>query len=89
MKKTIRPLRGLWDWTRAHGGVYCEGPNDGPARERNKEFWAAGRDDGSACSTPICSTVTTSTGDAYENVHRFVMDSVINHAVGRVVSAFR
>ena len=25
------------DWAR--GGVYCEGPNDGPARERNKEFW--------------------------------------------------
>lgn len=25
------------DWER--GGVYCEGPHDGPAREKNKEFW--------------------------------------------------
>ena len=25
------------DWEK--GGVFCEGPNHGPARERNKEFW--------------------------------------------------
>ena len=67
------------DWER--GGVYCEGPNDGPARERNKEFWQQaealiGFLDACLLFGP------DKYFDAYENVHRFVMDHVINHAVG-------
>lgn len=67
------------DWER--GGVYCEGPHDGPARERNKEFWQQ-------AETLIGMLDAYKLyGDArylegYENVHRFVMDFVINHRVG-------
>ncbi|MBP8131691.1 MAG: AGE family epimerase/isomerase [Candidatus Hydrogenedentes bacterium] len=67
------------DWER--GGVYCEGPIDGPARERNKEFWQQAE-----------TLVAMLDGfeifgdekylDAYENVHGFVMDTMINHEVG-------
>jgi mannobiose 2-epimerase len=67
------------DWER--GGVYCEGPHAGPARERNKEFWQQAE-----------TLVAMLDGyllfgddrylDAYEKVHRFVMDHVINHDVG-------
>ncbi len=63
------------------GGVYCEGPGDGPAREKNKEFWQqaetmVGMLD--ACLLYGDDKYWT----AYENVHRFVMDHVINHEVG-------
>jgi mannose 2-epimerase len=63
------------------GGVFCEGAFNGPARERNKEFWQQAETlvamlDGYELS-----------GDeryleAYGNVHRFVFDHVINHSVG-------
>ncbi len=63
------------------GGVFCEGAHDGPARERNKEFWQQAETlvamlDGYELS-----------GDeryleAYGNVHRFVFDHLINHDVG-------
>ncbi len=67
------------DWER--GGVYCEGPHDGPARERNKEFWQQ------AETLVAMLDAFLLYGDekywnAYENVHRFVMDHVINHEVG-------
>jgi len=67
------------DWQR--GGVYCEGPHAGPARERNKEFWQqaetlVGMLDGYLIFGDERYL------DAYENVHRFVMDHVINHEVG-------
>lgn len=63
------------------GGVYCEGPHDGPAREKNKEFWQQAE-----CLVGLLDAYLT-LGDtkyleAYEKVHRFVMDSVINHKVG-------
>ena len=67
------------DWER--GGVYCEGPFAGPARERNKEFWQQAE-----------SMVAMLDGfelfgdkiywDAYKNIHRFVFDVMINHEVG-------
>lgn len=67
------------DWER--GGVFCEGPHDGPARERNKEFWQQ-----SEALTGFLDAYLLFGDerylDAYENVHRFVMDTVINHAVG-------
>ena len=67
------------DWE--HGGIYCEGPHDGPARERNKEFWQQAE-----CMVGFLDAYLlfgeTKYLDAYENVHRFVMDKVINHEVG-------
>ncbi|MEK7793461.1 MAG: AGE family epimerase/isomerase [Candidatus Hydrogenedentota bacterium] len=63
------------------GGVYCEGPHDGPARERNKEFWQQAE-----CLVGLLDAYLV-LGDekylaGYEKVHRFVMDHVINHEVG-------
>ena len=67
------------DWDR--GGVYCEGSHRGPARERNKEFWQQAE-----CLVGLLDAYQLFGDekylDAYENVHRFVMDHVINHAVG-------
>jgi len=67
------------DWDR--GGVYCEGPHDGPARERNKEFWQQAE-----CLVGMLDAFLLFGDekyiDAYEKVHRFVMDHVINHKVG-------
>ncbi|HOZ45949.1 MAG TPA: AGE family epimerase/isomerase [Candidatus Hydrogenedentes bacterium] len=67
------------DWER--GGVFCEGPNDGPARERNKEFWQQAE-----CLVGLLDAYLVLGDnkylDAYENVHRFVMDVGINHEVG-------
>ncbi len=67
------------DWE--HGGVYCEGPNDGPARERNKEFWQQAETLVGMLDAYLLFG-EEKYWDAYENVHRFVMDKVINHAVG-------
>lgn len=67
------------DWER--GGVYCEGAHDGPAREKNKEFWQQAE----ALVGFLDAYLLTNDAkyiDAYENVHRFTMDHVINHEVG-------
>ncbi|MBI2432511.1 MAG: AGE family epimerase/isomerase, partial [Candidatus Hydrogenedentes bacterium] len=67
------------DWER--GGVYCEGPHDGPARERNKEFWQQAETlIGMLDAMLLFNEEKYLNG--YENVHRFVMDHVINHKVG-------
>ena len=67
------------DWER--GGVYCEGAHDGPARERNKEFWQQAETlVGMLDATLVFGDEKYFAG--YENVHRFVMDHVINHKVG-------
>jgi len=66
---------------RENGGVYCEGPHDGPARERNKEFWQQAE-----CLVGLLDAYLVFGEekylDGYEKVHRFVMDHVINHGVG-------
>lgn len=67
------------DWE--NGGVYCEGPFEGPARERNKEFWQQ------AETLIAMLDAFEFYGDikyweAYHNVHRFVFDFVINHEIG-------
>ena len=67
------------DWER--GGVYCEGPHDGPARERNKEFWQQAETMVGMLDAHLVLGDDRYL-DAYENVHRFVMDYVINHPVG-------
>jgi mannobiose 2-epimerase len=67
------------DWE--HGGVYCEGPNEGPARERNKEFWQQA-ESMIGMADAVLVYGEDKYLDAYENIHRFVMDVMINHAVG-------
>jgi len=65
-----------------HGGVYVEGPHDGgPAYDTEKEFWQQaetmiGMLDGCRLfgMDPYWK--------AYEAVHRFVMDKMVNHGVG-------
>lgn len=67
------------DWDK--GGVFCEGPNEGAARERNKEFWQQ-------AETLIAMLDALEWfkderyWEAYWNVHRFVFDLMINHDVG-------
>jgi mannobiose 2-epimerase len=67
------------DWK--HGGVYCEGPHHGEAREKNKEFWQQ-------AETMIAMLDATTMFDdgkywlAYQNIHRFVFDYMVNHEVG-------
>ncbi len=67
------------DWER--GGLYCEGPHAGPARERNKEFWQQAE-----ALVGFLDAYDMFREkrylDAYTNIHRFVMDHVINHRVG-------
>lgn len=67
------------DWQR--GGVFCEGPHDGPARERNKEFWQQAE-----CLVGMLDAYLLLGDekyiDGYERIHRFVIDVMINHAVG-------
>ena len=67
------------DWER--GGVYCEGPHEGPARERNKEFWQQAEAMVGLLDAYLLFGEERYL-NAYEKVHRFVMDHVINHAVG-------
>ncbi|MBI4558776.1 MAG: AGE family epimerase/isomerase [Candidatus Hydrogenedentes bacterium] len=67
------------DWER--GGVYCEGAHDGPARERNKEFWQQAETLIGMLDAYLVFKDPKYL-DAYENVHRFVMDQVVNHEVG-------
>jgi len=66
---------------RERGGVYCEGPHRGEAREKNKEFWQQGE-----TMVAMLDAVSTFGDDryweAYVNVHRFVFDHMINHQVG-------
>ena len=73
------------DWER--GGVYCEGPHDGPARERNKEFWQQAETLIGMLDAYLVFGDERYL-DAYENVHRFVMDHVINHKVGEWLPLF-
>jgi len=66
---------------RERGGVFCEGPHDGPARELNKEFWQQAET--LVAMLDACLLFgDPKYWDAYWNVHRFCMDHVINHEVG-------
>jgi len=67
------------DWK--HGGVFCEGPHAGPARETNKEFWQQA-ETLSAMLDAVALFDDDRYWDGYLNVHRFVMDTMINHPVG-------
>lgn len=80
-------LRKLYDHCRQYGidwklgGVFCEGPNEAPARERNKEFWQQA--EALVGFLDACETFgPRDYWPAYWNVHRFAFDIGINHAVG-------
>ncbi len=63
------------------GGVFCEGPHRGPARERNKEFWQQAE----ALTGFLDAWETFGDPryrDAYLELHSFVFGHVINHRVG-------
>ena len=61
-------------WTRVHGGVFVEGPHDGPARDLQKEFWQQ------AESLVGLLDATCSLGDrAYWDAFRKVFDFVWEH----------
>jgi len=80
-------LRKIFDHAHAHGidwdkgGIYCEGAHSGGVRETNKEFWQQAE-----CLVGFLDAYLlvedTRYLDAYENIHRFVMDHVINHEIG-------
>jgi mannose 2-epimerase len=64
-----------------YGGVYVEGPHSGGVYDREKEFWQQ--------AEVLIGLLDASImfGDekymnAYKNVHRFVMDKVVNKGVG-------
>ena len=73
------------DWNK--GGVYCEGPNEGPARETNKEFWQQA-ETLIAMLDGVEHYQDPRYWEAYKNVHRFVFDVVINHEVGEWFALF-
>ena len=66
---------------REHGGVYVEGPHDGPATPTEKEFWQNA--EVLIGFLDACLLLRDSAyWDGYVNVHRFVFDHFVNHGVG-------
>ncbi len=63
------------------GGIWCDGPHAGPARERNKEFWQQA-ETLVAMLDGVQRFGDEAFWEAYRNVHRFVFDHLINHRVG-------
>jgi len=67
------------DWE--YGGVYVEGPHSGGVYDKEKEFWQQAE-----VLIGLLDAVILFDSekylDAYENVHRFVMDKVVNKGVG-------
>ena len=67
------------DWE--FGGVYVEGSHSGAVYDREKEFWQQAEAlIGFLDAYRIFGDEKY--GRAYENVHRFVLDKMVNHAVG-------
>ncbi len=66
---------------REFGGVFVEGPHSGGVYDREKEFWQQAE----VLTGMLDACLIFGEQkyfDAYENVHRFVFDKVINHSVG-------
>ena len=67
------------DWE--YGGIYVEGPNDGPATQTLKEFWQQAE-----ALTGFLDAVLIFKDkrywDAFENIFNFVWNKNINHEVG-------
>ncbi len=63
------------------GGVFVEGPHEGPAHDQEKEFWQQA--EVLVAMLDACIIFGDDKYlDAYENVHRFVFDKVIDHNLG-------
>jgi mannose 2-epimerase len=66
---------------REHGGVFVEGPHEGGVYDTEKEFWQQAE----ALIGLLDACLIFGPDEfwpAYENVHRFVFDKVIQHDVG-------
>ena len=64
-----------------YGGVYVEGPHSGGVYDREKEFWQQA--EVMIGMLEACLRFGPEEyWPAYENVHRFVFDKMINHSVG-------
>ena len=70
-----------WGVDPEYGGVYVEGPHDGPARDTQKEFWQQAE---SLVGLLDCYLLFQDRvyWDAFRKVFDFVWDSMINHDVG-------
>jgi mannobiose 2-epimerase len=66
------------DWE--YGGVYVEGPHAGGVYDMEKEFWQQA--EVMIGMLEACLRFGPKYWPAYENVHRFVFDKMINHPVG-------
>ena len=66
------------DWE--YGGVYVEGPHAGGVYDMEKEFWQQA--EVMIGMLEACLRFGPKYFPAYENVHRFVFDKMINHPVG-------
>lgn len=67
------------DWE--FGGIYVEGSHSGTVYDREKEFWQQAEGlIGFLDAYRIFGDEKY--GKAYENVHRFVLDKLVNHGVG-------
>ncbi len=67
------------DWE--YGGVYVEGPHSGGVYDKEKEFWQQAE----VLIGLLDAVILFGSNkyfEAYENVHRFVMDKVVNKGVG-------
>ncbi|MHC4704100.1 MAG: AGE family epimerase/isomerase, partial [Planctomycetota bacterium] len=62
-------------------GVYVEGPHAGGVHDMEKEFWQQAEVMIGMLEARL-RFGTDRYWDAYENVHRFVFDKMINHSVG-------
>jgi mannobiose 2-epimerase len=70
-----------WGIDSEHGGVFVEGSHDGPATDREKEFWQQAE----VMNGMLAAYLHWGDErylDAYRNVHRFVMDKVIHRQTG-------
>jgi mannose/cellobiose epimerase-like protein (N-acyl-D-glucosamine 2-epimerase family) len=64
-----------------HGGVFVEGPHDGPARDQQKEFWQQAESLVGLLDAYLL-TRKTAFWEAFLKVFSFVWDHMINHEMG-------
>jgi mannobiose 2-epimerase len=75
----------LWGVDREYGGLYVEGPPDGPATQTLKEFWQQA-EALIGFLDALLIFEQREYWDAFENVFEFVWHKMINHEVGEWVA---
>jgi mannose 2-epimerase len=70
-----------WGLDHEHGGVYVEGPHDGPARDTQKEFWQQAESLVGLLDAYLLFG-DPAYWDAFRAVFGFVWDHMINHEAG-------